>query len=257
MSKRRPNHRLDDNKKKTSSTQGNDQRSKKRSRNGRGSSRPVPHQLLYYAFWKPFNVLSQFTPAHGSNAETLSTYISIKDIYVAGRLDRDSEGLLLLSNDGLFQHKLCDPRFEHWRTYLVQVERTPTEEALRTLREGVLLKGILTKPARVSLLETEPKLPPRIPPIRTRKTVNTAWLRLSLTEGKNRQVRRMTAAVGFPTLRLVRESISLDEQTVIDLTELKPGEMRRFVDTEREGVTRLRTRKPSLNKAKHQRTHND
>ena len=197
----------------------------------------------YYVFWKPYDVLSQFTPAQGSNAQTLASFIPTKDIYPVGRLDRDSEGILLLSDDGLFQHKLCDPRFEHWRTYLVQVERIPNDEALEKLRTGVVIKGQLTRPAQVMLLNESPDLPARLPPIRARKTVDTAWLRLSLTEGMNRQVRRMTAAVGHPTLRLVRESIQLSPDVQISIKSLKSGEIRAFNQSELAATHSVKKRK--------------
>lgn len=201
--------------------------------------------LHYIAFWKPYDVLSQFTPAKNSTANTLSSFITIPHIYPVGRLDRDSEGLLLLSNDGLFQHKLCDPRFEHWRTYLVQIEGIPSIESLECLSQGVEIKGQLTRHAKVTLLTNEPVLPPRTPPIRERKTVPTSWLRISLTEGMNRQVRRMTAAVGHPTLRLVREEIDLNDDLSITLEELKPGEYRHFTTMEIKALQSLKKKKPS------------
>ena len=198
----------------------------------------------YFVFWKPYDVLSQFKPAKGSNAETLASYINVAGIYPTGRLDRDSEGLLLLSDDGQFQHKLCEPKFEHWRTYLVQVERAPTEEALQALRSGVMIKRQLTSPARVERLNLVPQLPDRIPPIRERKSVDTAWLRLSLTEGRNRQVRRMTAAVGHPTLRLIRSEIHLDKDATINLKGLVPGELRPFTELEYQAAMRLKQKRP-------------
>jgi 23S rRNA pseudouridine2457 synthase len=138
-----------------------------------------------------------------------------------GRLDQDSEGLLLLTNDGPLQHRLINPKFHHPRTYWAQVERVPDEEALQQLRDGVLIKGDRTRPAQARLLEHDPDLPPRDPPIRVRKQIPTAWLELILTEGRNRQVRRMTAAVGFPTLRLVRTQI-----LHLSLNQLEPGTWR-------------------------------
>jgi 23S rRNA pseudouridine2457 synthase len=174
-------------------------------------------------FYKPYNVLTQFTDNDNSTSpkSTLKDYISVPDVYAVGRLDQDSEGLLLLTNDGLLQHRLSDPHFGHSRTYWVQVERIPDETALKQLQEGVIIQNYRTKPAEVQLLANEPNLPPRDPPIRFRKNVPTAWLEMTLTEGKNRQVRRMTAAVGFPTLRLVRVRIAN-----LSLEGLEPGEWR-------------------------------
>ena len=138
-----------------------------------------------------------------------------------GRLDRDSEGLLLLTDDGRLQHRLSDPRFEHPRAYWAQVERVPDNHALDRLRSGLTIQGYRTRPAQVRLLPEEPDLPPRDPPIRFRKTVPTAWVELILIEGRNRQVRRMTAAVNHPTLRLVRVAI-----VALTLGRLQPGEWR-------------------------------
>ena len=183
----------------------------------------------YILFNKPYNVLSQFTNNHDSNHQhhTLKEYISVDSVYPVGRLDQDSEGLLLLTNHGQIQHRLSDPKFAHPRTYWVQVERIPDTAALKELQEGVTIKNYKTRPAKVKLLSHEPLLPPRYPPIRFRKTVPTAWLEMILTEGRNRQVRRMTAAVGFPTLRLVRIAIAH-----ISLEDLKPGQWRDLNSTE-------------------------
>ncbi len=167
-------------------------------------------------FWKPFGVLTKFTDAEGR--PTLADYIPIADIYAAGRLDKDSEGLLLLTNSGALSHQLTDPKYAHPRTYWVQVERIPDEKALEQLRKGVVIKGYKTRPAKVRLLPQPPSLPPRPVPIRYRKNVPDCWLEMTLTEGKNRQVRRMTAAVGHPTLRLVRVRIGN-----ITLDGLAPG----------------------------------
>jgi 23S rRNA pseudouridine2457 synthase len=163
--------------------------------------------MRYIIFYKPYGVLSQFTDDNGR--QTLKDFIPVPDVYPVGRLDWDSEGLVLLTDDGRLQHRLSDPQYGHPRTYWVQVERVPDAEALERLATGVEVQAYLTKPARVQLLAVEPTLPPRDPPIRDRHNIPTAWLELTLTEGKNRQVRRMTAAVGFPTLRLVRISIGL------------------------------------------------
>lgn len=176
----------------------------------------------YILFYKPYGVLTQFTDNSGeTQRSTLKDYIPIPDVYAVGRLDRDSEGLLLLTDDGKMQHHLCDPKFAHPRTYWVQVERIPDAGAIARLETGVTIQDYRTRPAKVRLLPAEPALEPREPPIRFRKTVPTAWLEMTLTEGKNRQVRRMTAAVGFPTLRLVRSAIGL-----LHLEGLKPGEWR-------------------------------
>lgn len=168
-------------------------------------------------FWKPYNVLTQFTDSEGR--PTLATYIDLPGIYAAGRLDLDSEGLLLLTDSARLQHRLTDPKFEHPRTYWVQVERIPDENALQRLRDGVELKDGLTRPAKIRLFETPPDLPERPVPVRFRKNVPTAWIELTITEGKNRQVRRMTAAVGYPTLRLVRWAIG-----AVTLDGLQPGQ---------------------------------
>src|SRR5262249_39668230 len=151
------------------------------------------------ALYKPYGVLCQFRDASGK--PTLASLVPLARVYPAGRLDHDSEGLLLLTEDGWLAHKLTDPRFTHPKTYLVQLERVPAAPALQALRTGVVLRDGLTRPAEVELLESSPPLPDRPVPIRFRKNVPTAWLRLSITEGRNRQVRRMTAAVGYPTLR--------------------------------------------------------
>jgi 23S rRNA pseudouridine2457 synthase len=172
--------------------------------------------MRYLIFHKSYGVLSQFTPE--GNHQTLRDYIDVPGVYAAGRLDADSEGLLLLTDDGVLQHRLTDPKFQHPRTYWAQVERIPDEHALTQLRNGVIVKNYRTRPAQAKLLETEPNLPDREPPIRQRQSIPTAWLELVLTEGKNRQVRRMTAVVGFPTLRLVRVAIGS-----IQLADLAPG----------------------------------
>jgi 23S rRNA pseudouridine2457 synthase len=161
------------------------------------------HRTL--ALNKPYGHVSQFTPKGGHPG--LKELVPIPGVYPVGRLDHDSEGLLLLTTDGALAHRLTDPRFEHPRTYWAQVERVPTEEALALLRSGVLIEGKKTRPAEARLLTEEPALWERTPPIRFRKNVPTAWIELTIREGRNRQVRRMTAATGFPTLRLVRVAI--------------------------------------------------
>lgn len=159
----------------------------------------------YIAFNKPFGVLSQFTSEGGHPA--LSAYLLPKEVYAAGRLDRDSEGLLLLSNDGRFIKRLLDPEFAHPRTYHVQVEGVPTERDLEQLAQGVVIRGYSTRPCSARLIDPDPQFPPRDPPIRVRKNIPDSWIEMTLTEGKNRQVRRMTAAIGCPTLRLFRVGI--------------------------------------------------
>lgn len=181
----------------------------------------------YILFYKPYGVLCQFTDDSESPRPTLKEYIEIPEVYSVGRLDFDSEGLLLLTNDGQLKHRLIDPQFAHSRTYWVQVERIPTEDALQQLRQGVNIQGYRTKPALGRFLDTEPDLPLRQPPIRTRANIPTAWIELILTEGKNRQVRKMTAAVGFPTLRLVRVAIAH-----LRLENLKVGEWRELTEPE-------------------------
>jgi 23S rRNA pseudouridine2457 synthase len=157
------------------------------------------------ALHKPYGVLSRFTP-DGSTNRTLADLGLPKGVYPVGRLDADSEGLLILSDDKALVDRLLSPKRAHEKTYWVQVERVPDEAALASLRAGVLVEGKRTLPARARVIE-EPTLPPRDPPIRFRKSVPTAWIELAIVEGRNRQVRRMTAAVGHPTLRLVRAAV--------------------------------------------------
>lgn len=175
----------------------------------------------YVLFNKPYGVLTQFSDASASPRPTLKDYIDIPGIYPVGRLDRDSEGLLLLTDRGTLQHRLSDPQFGHARTYWVQVEGVPGDAALAALRQGVKIQDYQTRPVRVRILPTAPDLPPRDPPIRDRQHIPTTWIEMTLTEGRNRQVRRMTAAVGFPTLRLIRVAIAH-----LSLDGLAPGQWR-------------------------------
>ncbi|NII24779.1 pseudouridine synthase [Pseudoflavitalea sp. X16] len=180
--------------------------------------------LLYFIIYKPFQVLSQFTPEGGKR--TLKDYFPVpSDVYPVGRLDYDSEGLLLLTNDKQLNYRLLDPRFAHEREYWVQVEGTIDEAGARKLEPGVIItvdgKPYRTKPCKAIVFDRPPAVPERNPPIRYRKNVPDSWLKLLLTEGKNRQVRKMTAQAGFPTLRLIRYRI---ERLTIE--GLQPGDMR-------------------------------
>ena len=177
-------------------------------------------------FNKPFNVLSQFTDRslEASGRETLSHYVPVPHVYPAGRLDRDSEGLLLLTNDGKLQAQIADPKHKMAKTYWVQVEGAPQEDALQNLRRGVRLKDGVTQAAKARLIEEPMGLWPRNPPIRVRKSVPDSWIEMVIREGKNRQIRRMTAAVGHPCLRLIRAQIG-DWR----LGDLMPGDYKKLI----------------------------
>ncbi len=180
----------------------------------------------YLLLHKPYGILSQFTPELPGQ-RTLSEFNLPPDLYAAGRLDADSEGLLLLTNDGPLIKRMLAPGTGHERTYLVQVEGIPTAEGIAELERGVTIQNYHTLPARARLLDREPELPPREPPIRVRKNIPTSWIELTLVEGKNRQVRRMTATVGYPTLRLIRTAIGN-----LTLKDLEPGEWRELTKSE-------------------------
>lgn len=182
---------------------------------------------MLIAFHKPYGVLSQFTP-DGSPNQTLAQFDFPARVYPIGRLDADSEGLLLLSDEPALNQKLLHPSRAHERIYWAQVERIPSAEALASLEKGILIQGYKTLPCRAWILEPQPQLPPRNPPIRFRKNVPDLWIGLQLVEGKNRQVRRMTAAIGHPTLRLLRASFGK-----LQLGNLPPGSWKELTPSER------------------------
>lgn len=186
--------------------------------------------MKYIILNKPFEVLTQFTDEAGR--ATLKDYVKVSGIYPVGRLDYDSEGLVLLTDDKTLQHRLSDPKFKIEKTYWVQVDGVPTEEALLQLQRGVIIKGVRTVPAKAKVLEEEPQVWERSKPIRFRKNIPTSWIEIKISQGMNRQVRRMTAAVGFPTLRLIRPSIG-----PLTIGNLQPGEYRELTPAE---VTKLK-----------------
>ena len=173
----------------------------------------------YIIFHKPFNVLSQFTSEDG--ARSLSEFNLPPAIYAAGRLDKDSEGLLLLTDDGPLIEKLLNPKNQKVKTYWVLVEKLPSEESLQKLRQGIKIEDYLTLPCEVHIMSPQPEVPPRDPPVRIRKSFQDYWLEIKIIEGKNRQIRKMTAAIGHPTLRLIRKKIA-----ELSLDGLHPGEWR-------------------------------
>jgi 23S rRNA pseudouridine2457 synthase len=203
-----------------------------------------PGLLSTLLFHKPYGVLSQFTPEPGSRWGCLAEHIPVPDVYAAGRLDADSEGLLLLTSNGRLQQRLTDPAWGHWRRYWVQVEGIATPEQLQQLEQGLVIQGQRTLPARASSI-ADPGLPPRNPPIRERKEIPTSWLAIELREGRNRQVRRMTAAVGLPTLRLLRVAIDLmDGEAPLSLEGLEPGQWRSVSPQEERRLQGLLRRSP-------------
>jgi 23S rRNA pseudouridine2457 synthase len=185
--------------------------------------------LNYLVLNKPYEVLTQFTDENGR--ATLKDFVQVPGVYPVGRLDFDSEGLVLLTDDKQLQHRLSDPKFKVEKTYWVQVEGLPTEEALETLRRGVIIKNVKTAPAKARILEPAPEVWERSKPIRFRANIPTTWLEIKISQGMNRQVRKMTAAVGFPTLRLIRPAIG-----IITLGNLQPGESRHLTPAEIAGL---------------------
>ena len=203
----------------------------------------IPCTILFH---KPYGVLPCFTDPEGR--PTLADYIEVPGVYAAGRLDRDSEGLMVLTSDGALAHRLTDPKHKSPKVYWVQVERTPGEEALNQLRSGVVVCGRRTRPSHVRLLSREPEVPDRPVPIRFRKSVSTAWLEIILYEGMNRQVRRMTAAVGHPTLRVIRVGIAS-----LKMGTLQPGQWRRLTREESNRLSKPKRPVRTSLASKHQR----
>jgi len=186
-------------------------------------------KLFYIAFNKPYGILSQFTSDNPdkNTLETLAHFNLPKNVYACGRLDKDSEGLLLLTNDASLIDQMLNPKNEKTKTYWVQVENIPTPEDLVKLKHGVKIGDYLTKPANAKIIDPQPTIPERNPPIRTRVSIPTCWIEIELIEGKNRQIRRMSAAIGFPTLRLIRKKIGK-----LELGDLAPGEFREILKSQ-------------------------
>ena len=199
-------------------------------------------------FNKPYNTMCQFS----GGSPNLSDFISLNQVYPAGRLDKDSEGLLILTDDGVLQHKISHPRYKKAKTYWVQVEGCPDKTALEKLRKGIQLKDGKTRPAKVSIIDEPEGIWPRNPPIRYRANIPTSWLELSISEGKNRQVRRMTAAVGHPTLRLIRYSVA---EWNLDCNEhrLQPGEWIK-IETSQTKSSNDHEKQDPPNRRRHHRT---
>lgn len=209
----------------------------------------TPQTIVFY---KPYGVLCQFTDNSAHPRPTLKDHINLPDLYPVGRLDQDSEGLLLLTSNGKLQHRLAHREFAHQRTYFAQVEGSPTDEDLEPLRRGITFADYRTRPAIASIIAA-PDFPPRNPPIRYRATIPTSWVSITLTEGRNRQVRRMTAAVGFPTLRLVRVEIKVTGRSpqrgkskpaatwCLTLEGLSPGQWRSLIPWEENFCQQLLT----------------
>jgi 23S rRNA pseudouridine2457 synthase len=209
-------------------------------------------------FHKPYGVLSQFTPEPGSSWRCLADHIAVPGVYAAGRLDADSEGLLLLTSNGKLQQRLTDPAFGHWRRYWVQVEgdASAQPQALAALRSGVVIQQHRTLPARARLLASDEidaaGITARQPPIRQRRSIPTSWLELELSEGRNRQVRRMSAAVGLPTLRLIRMAIDLmDGGPALTWQGLAPGQWRAVKGSEAERLAQLLMQPHSRRRHRH------